>query len=222
MDNKKPVIEKIKKQLEEGNRWVEANTDDIKQALSELGYHLLKELPTLKDVFPAGGVPKQWAKAIECYRSFLIGCGITLAKHPPDDKRDLRETLISQLKAVWLAGNCIKKFRPDEVPMDSLGDIADKFLSLSPMEVLSGELKTDLKNEFDSRLEQARSEMLKGVLDSIWPVVRGVGLMSGRLSKANAVKLFGRAWLDKCRRFSDTRAISQATINKNNLTNSYR
>lgn len=84
-------IERIKKQFEQGNRWVEGNTDDIKQALRELGYRLSpksEELPTLKDVFPAGGVPDEWAKAIEYYRAYLIGCGITQAKRLPSDKRE--------------------------------------------------------------------------------------------------------------------------------------
>ena len=54
-------IEKIKKQFEQGNRWVEANTDDIKIALGELGYRLspgnkreLDPLPRFDKVYYQG------------------------------------------------------------------------------------------------------------------------------------------------------------------------
>lgn len=129
-------IERIKKQFEQGNRWVEGNTDDIKQALRELGYRLSpksEELPTLKDVFPAGGVPDEWAKAIEYYRAYLIGCGITQAKRLPSDKR---ESVAKKLAMIHL-GKDWEDLDEEERAL-YLGD-ADEVIPLisPPMEVLS-------------------------------------------------------------------------------------
>jgi len=139
-------IERIKKQFEQGNRWVEGNTDDIKQALRELGYRLSpksEELPTLKDVFPAGGVPDEWAKAIEYYRAYLIGCGITQAKRLPSDKR---ESVAKKLAMIHL-GKDWEDLDEEERAL-YLGD-ADEVIPLisSPMEVLSVEDNEDLFHE---------------------------------------------------------------------------
>ena len=64
-----------------------------------------------------------------------VGDFVTGNFKPPN-----REAVLTQLKAVWLAGNCIKEFRPDEVPTEILGDIADQILSLMPKVLSRGEI----------------------------------------------------------------------------------
>ena len=60
----------------------------------------------------------------------------------------------------------------------------------------------ELSKKLDDREEDlitAKDEERERILNCIWPVVRGVGLLSGRISKANAVKLFGKEWGRKAR-----------------------
>jgi len=125
MDKREQAIEKMRKEIDMYTD-IPRHVDNILEAVKEAGYRLFpndKTNPypaTVTDECTGQVFPDNRHVAWQEGRNSLL----TL------EQTDLRGKLVAQLKAVWLAGNCIRKFRPDEVPMESLGDIADKFLSL--------------------------------------------------------------------------------------------
>jgi len=64
---------------------------------------------------------------------------------------DIKEEVAKLLKAIWLAGNLIKRVCPDEVPIASLKDIASEIHSL-----------------YTARIEQEVEEAICGRDKRIW------------------------------------------------------
>ena len=89
----------------------------------------LNTLEILHEFVVNRGANAETALESDAYFNILVKI-LELKERYPLPPQDKAEAVVAKLKAIWLAGNCIKEFRPDEVPMESLRDIAREILSL--------------------------------------------------------------------------------------------